>query len=222
MTMPHPFSRAFALSPLPSARTAVQRVFLVGLVALGVALSCAAPKAHGKDLQTARLGSDAAAGGARVSVGRETGRPVPRFVSLKSKAVNLRVGPGRKYPISWRYKRAGLPVEIIQEFSLWRRIRDSDGTTGWVLHTLLSGQRTAIVAPWDRKVEPNGAVRASMVLGHQSASSDSTTAARLEAGLQAQINRCTGAWCKLSAQGTDFWIKQNKLWGVYPGEPVDG
>lgn len=195
------------------------RLFLGSVVALGVALSFAAPKAHALDGLKVRA---AAASGKTMTVGRETGRPLPRFVSLKSDKVNLRVGPGRKFPISWRYKRAGLPVEIIQEFSLWRRIRDSDGTTGWVLHTLLSGQRTAIVAPWDRKVEPNGVVRASMLLGHRSASSDSSTAARLEAGLQASVNRCTGAWCELAAQGTRFWVKQNKLWGVYPGENVDG
>jgi len=82
--------------------------------------------------------------------GRETGLALPRFVSLKSKSVNLRVGPGRKYAITWRYQRRGLPVEVIQEFDQWRRIRDADGVTGWVLHSLLSAKRTAVVAPTEK------------------------------------------------------------------------
>ncbi|MEL6947406.1 MAG: SH3 domain-containing protein [Pseudomonadota bacterium] len=184
-------------------------------IALGIGLAFAAPQAHAMDSQRA-LSHDE-----RTGVGRETGRTIPRFVSLKSGKVNLRVGPGRKYPIAWRYKRAGLPVEIIQEFSLWRRIRDSEGTTGWVLHSLLSGQRTALIAPWQRRVNAAGVIRASMLKGRRSASSEARLAAKLEAGLLAAVEHCTGAWCALSAQKTRFWIKQNKLWGVYPGEPVD-
>ena len=84
--------------------------------------------------------------------GRETGLPIPRFVSLKAKAVNLRVGPGKKYAIEWHYKKRGLPVEVIQEFDRWRRVRDADGATGWVLHSLLSAKRTAVIAPWDHHV----------------------------------------------------------------------
>ncbi len=57
-----------------------------------------------------------------------SGLPLPRFVSLKSKRVNLRVGPSTDYATSWMYTKAGLPVEIIQEYDNWRRIRDADGT----------------------------------------------------------------------------------------------
>src|SRR4029453_16249428 len=71
--------------------------------------------------------------------------PLPRFASLDSKEVNLRAGPGKDYPILWVYQRRGLPVEIIQEFDTWRRIRDRDGTVGWVQQNLLSGRRTALV-----------------------------------------------------------------------------
>ena len=77
-----------------------------------------------------------------------TGLPLPRFVSLKSRKVNLRVGPGQDYATSWLYLKPGLPVEIIQEYDNWRRIRDADGTEGWVFHSLLSGERSAIAAPW--------------------------------------------------------------------------
>ena len=79
-----------------------------------------------------------------------SGLPLPRFVSLKAKSVNLRVGPSVDYAVAWRYMRSGVPVEIIQEYDNWRRIRDADGTEGWVNQALLSGERTAVTAPWMR------------------------------------------------------------------------
>ena len=77
-----------------------------------------------------------------------SGLPLPRFVSLKAKKINLRVGPGKDYAVSWLYLKTGLPVEIIQEYDNWRRIRDADGAEGWVFHSMLSGERSAIAAPW--------------------------------------------------------------------------
>ena len=153
-----------------------------------------------------------------VALGRETGLPLPRFVSLKSKAVNMRVGPGRKYPIAWRYQRQGLPVEVIQEFDNWRRIRDADGTSGWVLHSLLSAKRNAIVAPWQDAA--HGAVR-HFLIGRHEPSARAGSAARVQPGLMASIEGCERDWCRLSAQGSAFWLERDQLWGVYPGEPID-
>src|SRR6188508_2081233 len=81
---------------------------------------------------------------------RGTGLPVPRYVSLKTDRVNLREGPSKDHRTAWVFQRAGLPVEIVAEYEIWRRIRDSEGTEGWVLHSLLSGRRTALVAPWTK------------------------------------------------------------------------
>ena len=66
-----------------------------------------------------------------------SGLTVPRFVSLKSDRVNVRIGPSREHNIGWTFVQAGLPVEIIQEFENWRRIRDWEGKVGWVFHSLL-------------------------------------------------------------------------------------
>ena len=79
-----------------------------------------------------------------------SGLPVPRFVSLKSDRVNVRVGPSRERAVAWTFVQSGLPVEIIQEFENWRRIRDWEGKVGWVFHSLLSGRRTALVTPWEK------------------------------------------------------------------------
>jgi len=155
-------------------------------------------------------------------VGRVTGLVIPRFVSLKAGAVNLRVGPGRKYAISWLYKKRGLPVEVIQEFDRWRRVRDSEGTTGWVLHSLLSSKRTALVAPWDREFDNNGQiVSASLHDGKYRANKEASISARLQAGLLVDIRECSNGWCSIEARETSAWVEQEKLFGTYPGEPVE-
>jgi len=167
------------------------------------------------------IGKPAQAMEVGIKLGRETGLPLPRFVSFKRNSVNLRVGPGRKYGIKWHYRRTGLPVEVVQEFDQWRRVRDAEGTTGWVLHSLLSSRRTAIVAPWDQPAAAEGqVVKASFLDGKGSASRSASTVAKPQAGLQVNVEECDGRWCAVEVQGTGFWLEQEKLWGVYPGEKL--
>jgi SH3-like domain-containing protein len=144
-----------------------------------------------------------------------SGLPIPRFVSLKSDRVNLRQGPGTDYPTAWIFRRAGLPVEVIKEFEGWRQIRDSEGTTGWVLGSMLSGRRTAILRPWDIK---SGQTASTAVRD------DDREGARpiafAEPGVLASIISCDGTWCRLSIGEVRGYIEQKTLWGVYQGEIV--
>ncbi len=157
-----------------------------------------------------------------VKRGRVTNLPIPRFVSFKAGAVNLRVGPGRQYEIAWLYKKRGLPVEVIQEFDRWRRIRDADGTTGWVLHSLLSSRRTALVAPWDVERDDKGKVlTVGLHEGHRDASRDARVAARLQAGVLADLEECKASWCRIAIGDHRAWIDQQLLWGTYPGEIIE-
>jgi SH3-like domain-containing protein len=142
----------------------------------------------------------------------KSGLPVPRFVSLKAGRVNVRVGPGEDYKISWVFTRQALPVEVIQEFDTWRRVRDSDGQVGWVFHSLLSAKRTAVVSPWTTG-EPLP-IRAG-------GAADARITAYLQPGVTASVSRCRGGWCALKGSGFSGWIQQDRLWGVYPGEEVD-
>ncbi len=137
--------------------------------------------------------------------------PLPRFVSLKSARVNLRVGPGKDYAVSWLYTKPGLPVEIVQEFELWRRIRDADGTEGWVYHSLLSGTRTGIAAPWLMGKSATIDVR-------RSAGEDAALVARMEPGVVSRVKECAFSWCEVEVAGRDGFVRQNDIWGVYPDE----
>src|ERR1700745_1267941 len=79
------------------------------------------------------------------AVAAEKGLPVPRFVTLRSDQVNVRTGPGERYPIEWVFTRKGMPVEILAEFDVWRKIRDWQGTEGWVHQRMVTGNRAVIV-----------------------------------------------------------------------------
>jgi SH3-like domain-containing protein len=146
--------------------------------------------------------------------GQVTGLPVPRYVSLKSDRVNLREGPSKEHRTSWVFQRAGMPVEITAEFETWRRVRDSDGAEGWVLHSLLSGRRTALIMPWSKnKAEP--------VQLLERADERASIVARLQPGVIATVKSCTGNWCRVIVESIDGYIRQDRLWGVYPNERVD-
>jgi len=141
-----------------------------------------------------------------------SGLPVPRYVSLKSDHVNVRAGPTKDNDVSWVYIRAGLPVEITAEFENWRRVRDSEGSEGWVYHSLLSGRRTAVVTMKTKD---------ELAPLYDSANPKSAVAARLQAGVVAQVKKCGSGWCHVSGNGFDGWIQQERLWGVYADEKVD-
>lgn len=160
------------------------------------------------------VGASGAARAQDVAAGPVTGLPIPRYVSLKSDRVNLREGPSKEHRTRWVYQRAGLPVEITAEFETWRRVRDADGSEGWVLHSLLSGRRTALVAPWSKAKNETFPLL-------QSNDEGATRVATLESGVIANVSGCANAWCRVSVAKMDGYIRQDRLWGVYPNEKVE-
>ena len=71
--------------------------------------------------------------------GSVTGLDIPRFVSLKSDDANIRVGPSVNYPIKLKYVFQNLPLEIIDEFDVWRKSKDHEGNIGWIHKSLIKG-----------------------------------------------------------------------------------
>jgi SH3-like domain-containing protein len=161
----------------------------------------------------------AGAATAAADSGKVTGLPVPRYVSLKTDRVNLREGPSKEHRTAWVFQRAGLPVEIVAEFETWRRIRDAEGTEGWVLHSLLSGRRTALVMPWAKgEVQP--------IPLQERAGERAEVVARLQPGVIANVRQCSAAWCRVTVpqddgRNLDGYVRQDRLWGVYPNEKVE-
>lgn len=150
----------------------------------------------------------------QVAVGPASGLPVPRFVSLKTDKVNVRLGPAKDHEVAWVYSRSALPVEVIAESDNWRRIRDWEGAEGWVYHSLLSGRRTALVSPQSKGKDV-------LLPLHAKPDAKSGVSAKLEGGVLGTVKRCGDGWCRIAGEGFDGWIEQQRLFGVYPNEKVE-
>jgi SH3-like domain-containing protein len=134
--------------------------------------------------------------------------PAPRFESLRWDKVNLRAGPGDQYPIRWILTRRGMPVEIIDRFDVWRKIRDWQGSVGWVHERMLVGNRSAIVTGMERVLRADPSETAKPV-------------ARAKPGVVGRLLACHGNWCRIEAQGVRGWIERRAIFGVTLDETVE-
>ncbi len=141
--------------------------------------------------------------------GAVTGLPVPRYVSLRADAVNLRSGPGDRYPIDWVYKRLGMPVEILREFDVWRLVETPDGAKGWMHEATLIGRRDFIIEDHSETL-------------HKEANGSSRAVAMLEPGVIGRIRSCdaTAQWCRVEINGYSGWLPRSAMWGLLPDEAV--
>jgi len=135
------------------------------------------------------------------SILNPSGLPMPRYVSLKSAEVNVRVGPGKRYPINYVYKRANLPVQVVEEFAHWRKIADYEGANGWVHKGMIDGKRTAITREKTQTLYEKP----------DAASTPTLRAAKLVIG---NVKRCEPDWCELEINSRTGWIRKADIWGV--------
>ncbi|MGB0935773.1 MAG: SH3 domain-containing protein [Alphaproteobacteria bacterium] len=131
----------------------------------------------------------------------KSGLPVPRFVSLKSDKINVRVGPGKRYPVLWVFTRRGLPVEITAEYDHWRKIRGPEGAEGWVHQSMLSGMRTVMVQEGESTLRKDKPLNAKPL-------------AQLQTGIIAKVKKCSEEACKVEVEGFKGWLSTAGLWGV--------
>lgn len=165
--------------------SAVLRIFaLIVILALGAASVAAAPEG--------------------------SGQPLPRFVSLRSGEVNMRIGPGEQYPIDWVYQRAGMPMEVVAEYYTWRRVRDWRGTEGWIHTSMLSGRRAMVVSGEVRSLRAEPDPRAPSV-------------ANVEPGVIGRLVECrqNSAWCRVEIGSLRGWLRRGEFWGAYETENLE-
>lgn len=136
-----------------------------------------------------------------------TGLDVPRFVTLKSNKVNLRVGPGTDYPIAHVYVRRNLPLKVVSEFDVWRKVIDHDGITGWVHGNMVSLKRYAVItAPVVRlRTKPDNAA---------------PVAAIAERNVVMELQYCAQNWCRLAQGDGAGWASRKDFWGLLEEETL--
>jgi SH3-like domain-containing protein len=155
------------------------------------------------------VGLVALQGGPGLAV-ESSGLPLPRFVSLRSDEVNLRSGPGVRYPVDWIYARRDLPVEVIAEFEAWRKIRDWQGAEGWVHQSMLSARRMVVVIGQQHRLRAEPDEKAPSL-------------ALLDANVVGRLQTCPRdkGYCRIEIDNITGWLKRDEFWGVYPGEYIE-
>jgi SH3-like domain-containing protein len=143
-------------------------------------------------------------------VGPVTHLPLPRYVGLKSDEVNMRSGPGKRYPVLWTYKRRDLPMRVEREFDVWRLVEDMDGIKGWVQQNTLTGKRNFVVTGTEPRT-----LRAE-------ADANSDAVAVLKPGVVGRVRSCDAgaAWCQVQVAGYQGWLERDSFWGTDSGEAV--
>ncbi len=138
----------------------------------------------------------------------KSGLPLPRFATLRADEVNVRTGPGVRYPVEWVFIYRNMPVEIIGEFDTWRKIRDWQGTGGWVHRSMLSGRRSVIISKGVQQM-------------HREADTATPVVAQLKKKVLGKLLKCRKTWCRIEVSGIRGWMTRTQFWGAYPDEKID-
>ena len=123
-----------------------------------------------------------------------------KFLSLKKNEANVRVGPSRDYPIKYTYKKKYLPLEILDKFENWKKIKDFENNSGWIHTSLLSKKKSAI------NIKNNSIL-------YKKPTIFSEPIAKLETGRLMIIKKCKKNWCKVNSSSFEGWVLKNSLWG---------
>ncbi len=140
------------------------------------------------------------------NTGRETGLEIPRFVSIKSDDINIRIGPSKNYPILIKYIIKNFPLKIIDEHKEWRKVIDFEGNSGWIHKSLIKGERNAIIVTDNE----NNLLLYNTVLGKK--------IGEVKKSSLVELKKCKINWCLISKDNNYGWIEKKYLWGVKKNE----
>lgn len=142
------------------------------------------------------------------SVAAAQDKEPPYWASIVPDAARIRTGPGRNFPAVWEYRRAGLPVKVVQSVPAWRKVEDPDGATGWIQANMLSEARTGLVRGETRPM-------------HARPDTAAPIAWRAAPGVVGKLRTCRAGWCDFDVKGRRGWIAAAHLWGVAADEAVE-
>ena len=133
-------------------------------------------------------------------------RKTPYWASISASEALMRTGPAKTYPAKWLYRRADLPIKVLEVYPSWRKVQDPDGETGWMLVNLLSDTRTGIVRGDEARPL------------HETANAGSPVRYLAQPGVVGRLNTCSGEWCEFEVGGRRGHIMKGHIWGVDAGE----
>lgn len=136
-----------------------------------------------------------------IRISRFSGKPVPRFETLRYAMANGRACPSTKdCPILWEYQRQGLPMLVIKETDDWRRVRDPSGAEVWMHERMLEdGRKAWVQTPTVLRMAPDAEATAVVDVGR---------------GVLVDLGPCEAGWCDVKARDYRGFAPQDALWGA--------
>lgn len=122
------------------------------------------------------------------------------MVSVRSKMLNMRAGPGTHYETQWQLQR-GFPLEVIGRQGNWLKIRDFENDIGWVARSLTS--RT-----------PHHIVKARVANVRSGPSTRNRVVGKAMYGEVLRTLEKRISWVRVErSNGAKGWVSRSLLWG---------
>ena len=127
------------------------------------------------------------------------------MLSINGNAISLRSGPGTKYRVMWELDQ-GFPLEVLKRTGDWYRVRDFEGTVGWV-HRNEVADTPYMIVKTNKKSKKQINLRSGPGTSYQ-------VVARANHGVVLKTLEQEKGWVKVQhEQGVTGWVKRNFLWG---------
>ncbi len=122
------------------------------------------------------------------------------FMMLKYSKVNVRFGPSRDYPVKFIYKKAFLPIKVIDKKENFRKIIDHKKNSGWIHISQLKKSKSLIIQS-DRIL-------------FEGSTKNSKPIVNLQSGRLLLVKKCKKSWCKVSTDQYIGWIQTGNIFGI--------
>ncbi|NNE58045.1 MAG: hypothetical protein HKN36_08065, partial [Hellea sp.] len=123
---------------------------------------------------------------------------------LKYGEVNGRLGPSRQHPVLWQYQRKGMPLIVVAEMDIWRKVRDINGDESWMRKSSITSVNKVVAL-------------SEIKLRRRAKDTAAITAIADKDALLDLIECNDSGWCKVRAsEGSKGWVKRAYLWGSGP------
>ena len=124
----------------------------------------------------------------------------PKYASLKKDRVYLRWNASFDAPIKFIYQKKNLPILIIDKYDVWKKVRDIEGTEGWIHTSMISNKKTFI-----NNKEQN-------LLKYKD--NINIVNAIVKKGVVGKIINCDEIFCKVKIKPYTGWVEKKYLWGI--------
>ena len=133
-------------------------------------------------------------------------KDLPAFLSLKNTPCNVRVGPGKHFPIEWVFPIKSMPVQILSKYHEWYKIKDVESSTGWIHKSMLSFKAHVLF-------------RSPKATLYSKPNLKSTPVAVIKAGVIARLKKCENDWCEVIIEGHNGplqkgYVASQHIWGI--------